>query len=88
MHRYFVDNVVHIREGESIKKYLIEIKPYKQTRPPTVHGNKKRSTIIHENATWQVNKAKWSAAMDWCSKNGFTFQIITEKQFSGFVNKK
>ncbi len=27
VHRYFVDNYVVIKEGENIKKYLIEIKP-------------------------------------------------------------
>ena len=84
MHRYFVDNTVHIKEGDKIVKYLIEIKPSKQTRPPSTHGNKKRTTIIHENFTWQVNKAKWQAAVDWSKKNGYVFQIVTEKDFKLF----
>ena len=29
-HRYFVDNVVAIREGNEINRYLVEIKPLKQ----------------------------------------------------------
>lgn len=85
MHRYFVDNTVHIKEGDKVKKYLIEIKPHKQTKPPTTHGNKKRSTVIHENVTWHVNQAKWSAAKQWCDKNGYIFQIVTEKEFSRFT---
>lgn len=84
MHRYFVDNVVHIQEGMSIVKYLIEIKPYKQTKPPVTHGNKKRTTLIHEAATWGVNQAKWQAAMKWADKNGYTFQLVTEKDFTLF----
>lgn len=84
MHRYYVDNTVHIKEGSKVVKYLIEIKPSKQTRPPGAHGNKKRSTIIHENVTWQVNQAKWTAAKCWCDKNGYIFQIVTEKEFTHF----
>lgn len=73
-----VDNVVKIREGDTITKYLIEIKPKKQTMKPTTHGNKKRSTVLHENATYIVNMAKWQAAQDWCDKRGYKFQILTE----------
>ena len=85
MHKYFVDNVVHINEGGKIVKYLIEIKPSKQTRPPKSHGNKKRSTVVYENAQWNVNQAKWLAARDWASKNGYIFQIVTEKDFALFT---
>lgn len=73
-----VDNVVKIREGDTITKYLIEIKPKKQTMKPATHGNKKRSTVLHENATYMVNIAKWQAAQDWCDKRGYKFQILTE----------
>lgn len=84
MHRYFVDNTVHIREGDRLVKYLIEIKPHKQTKPPTTHGNKKQSTVIHEHVTWNVNQAKWQAAATWSKKNGYIFQIVTEKDFNLF----
>lgn len=79
VHRYFVDNFVVIREGEHIKKYLIEIKPSKQLQEPTKHGNKKRQTIIYEHSTYQVNQSKWTAAREWCKKNGCEFLILTEK---------
>ena len=36
VHRYYVDNAVVIREGGEISKYLVEIKPEKQTKPPVV----------------------------------------------------
>ena len=85
MHKYFVDNVVHINEGGKIVKDLIDIKPSKQTRPPKSHGNKKRSTVVYENVQWNVNQAKWLAARDWASKNGYIFQIVTEKDFALFT---
>ena len=84
MHRYFVDNTVHIQEGDKVIKYLIEIKPSKQTRKPSMHGNKKRSTVIHEASTWSVNQAKWEAAKIWGDKNGYIFQIVTEKDLNLF----
>jgi len=77
--RYIVDNTVTIREGSSIKRYLVEIKPYKQTQPPTSHGNKKKSTIIYEQYTFAKNKCKWGAAKQWCTKNRYEFLILTEK---------
>ena len=85
MHRYFVDNTVHIREGNKIQKYLIEIKPHKQTQAPTTHGNKKQSTILYETATFAVNQAKWNSAKEWCNNNGYVFQIVTEKDFNLFT---
>lgn len=82
-HRYFVDNTVHIQEGNKITKYIIEIKPRKQTVKPTVHGNKKESTLLYENMTYAVNMAKWEAAAKWCKKRGYKFQILTEKHLFG-----
>ena len=84
MHRYYVDNVVHIKDGDSIIKYLIEIKPHKQTQPPKSHGNKKRTTVVYEQATWSINQAKWAAAKTWADKNKYIFQIVTEKDFNLF----
>lgn len=79
MHRYFIDNVVIIQEGNTIKKYLVEIKPDKQTRPPTTHGNKKETTILYEKATWDINTAKWESARQYAKTIGFEFIIITDK---------
>jgi len=77
-HRYMVDNVVKIKEGDKITKYLIEIKPKKQTIKPKGHGNKKHTTIVYENMTYMTNIAKWQAARKWCKKRGYKFQLITE----------
>jgi len=79
-HRYMVDNKIILREGAKITKYLIEIKPFKQTRKPTTHGNKKKSTMIYESVEYVRNQAKWNAAKKWCDKHGYKFQILTERE--------
>ena len=76
--RYIVDNTVKILEGKKVVKYLIEIKPKKQTQKPKPHGNKKKTTILYENMTYIKNQAKWAAAEKWCKSRGYRFQIITE----------
>ena len=79
-HKYMVDNRVVIKEGNKTVKYLIEIKPKRQTRKPTSHGNKKQSTLLYENVEYVRNQAKWKAAKIWCDKHGYKFQIITENE--------
>ena len=77
-HKYYVDNFVIIKEGEQIKKYLIEIKPSKQTVPP-VTKYKKKEHLIYEQSMYIKNQAKWQAATEFCKKKGLEFLILTEK---------
>ena len=79
-HRYFVDNLVIIKEGAKIVKYLVEIKPKKQTIPPVASKRKKRTTMLYESQMYVVNRAKWEAAKKWCKKKGYKFVILTEDQ--------
>ena len=79
MHRYFVDNVLILKTDEGNKKFLIEIKPEKQTKPPTQGIRKSKKNILYEQITWAVNSSKWESARNWCQKNGFKFVILTEK---------
>jgi hypothetical protein len=83
MHRYFVDLVVHLKDKQgNIKKLLIEVKPEKQTKPPTESKKKKQSTIIYEKISYAVNLAKWQAAKSWAASKGYTFLIINEKHLN------
>ena len=78
--RYFPDFTMVIKDTKGdLKKYLVEIKPYKETIPPTKHGNKKKTTEIYEFCTWQTNVAKWKAAEIFCRKMGIMFKILTER---------
>ena len=78
IHRYFMDLYIKIKENNTIKKYLVEIKPDKQTRAPKASKKKKESTVIYEQATWAVNQAKWEAAKQFAKKYNMDFIIITE----------
>jgi hypothetical protein len=77
-HRYYVDNFVIIKEGDTIKKYLIEIKPSSQTIPPKTKY-RKRSHLLYEQSMFVKNQAKWLAAREFCKKKGLEFLILTEK---------
>jgi hypothetical protein len=78
VHRYFVDFNIKIRtrDGE-IKKYLIEIKPKKQTIPPP-NTSRKTKTWRDKSMTFIKNQAKWEAAKDWCEDRQMQFMILTE----------
>jgi hypothetical protein len=83
LHRYFVDIVCEMNRGtEGIKKYLIEIKPDKFTRPPVESAKKKQKTLLYERYTFAVNMAKWEAARQWCEKKGYKFLVITDKHIN------
>jgi hypothetical protein len=78
-HRYFVDFFAKVRAKDgTIKAYLIEVKPFKQTQEPQ---KKKRVTkqYITEVTTWAVNQAKFKAATEYCKDRGWEFKILTEK---------
>jgi hypothetical protein len=74
---YYPDFVIETDKGEV---FLIEVKPKKQTIPPTITENKSRKTIMTEKKTWTVNQAKWRAAQNYCNRMGWVFKIITEDQ--------
>ena len=80
MHRYFVDNVLILQTDKGNKKFLVEIKPEKQTMPPSQSVRKSKKNLLFEQITWAINSSKWDAAKAWCAKNNFEFVILTEKQ--------
>ncbi len=75
MHRYFPDFYVKIQN----RKYLVEVKPYNQTKEPKTQ---KRNTkkYINEVVTYAVNQAKWNAAKEFCKDQNWEFMLITEKE--------
>ena len=77
-HRYYPDFYIKVREKSGkISKYIVEIKPKKQTKPP--HGKDKR-TKSYRNAvlTFAKNQAKWNAAENYCDNRQMKFLILTE----------
>lgn len=78
MHRYFVDFTIKVKDREgNLKKYLVEIKPDIQTRPPEPVKRKTRRYIT-EVMTWGKNDAKWKAAREYCKDRGWEFVVLTE----------
>ena len=75
-HRYFPDFYIKTNNND---RYLIEVKPLKQTKEPKTQKRMSKR-YINEVVTWSVNKAKWNAAEKFCSKQGWEFKIITEKE--------
>lgn len=83
VHRYYTDFNVVIKDGQGVeRRYVIEVKPYKQTLPPTNHGNKKPRTLLYEQVSYAINRAKWDSAEEWCKKHGYIFSTITEKDIN------
>ena len=80
VHKYYPDFTIRIRENNGqIKTYVIEVKPKKQTKPPKKKQRVTKS-YIYECKTWEVNQAKWKAAVEFCEDRRIEFKIITEDE--------
>ncbi len=76
--RYYPDVYMeYIDSNDNKKKCLIEIKPLKETKPPTLK-RRCRSLLLAE-AMFEQNQAKWKAAREFCLDQGWEFKIMTEK---------
>ena len=80
VHKYFPDFIIKVKESNGqIKTYVIEVKPKKQTRPPTKKSRVTKS-YLYEMKTYAVNEAKWKAAQEFCADRLIEFKIITEDE--------
>ena len=80
VHRYFPDFYIKVQENTGkIKRYLIEVKPLKQTVKPK---KPKRQTkgYIREAFEYAKNQAKWKEAREWCADRQWEFKVVTEKE--------
>jgi|TARA_B100000900_G_scaffold249886_1_gene212791 hypothetical protein len=80
IHRYYPDFYIKVKESNGkIKRYIIEIKPKKQTIEPKV---KKRKTkgYIYEVYEYAKNQAKWEAAKEFCKDRMWEFKVLTEDE--------
>ena len=55
------------------KKFIIEIKPFKETIQT-------KKTSVRDAFVIAINYAKWEAAKAFCDKNGMGFKVLTEKE--------
>lgn len=76
-HRYFMDLKIVFKSGRTV---LVEIKPEKETKPPT--GQRRTKRYISEGLTYVKNQNKWKAASEYAKDQGWEFQIWTEKELT------
>ena len=80
VHRYFPDFYIKVKQSSgNLKKFIIEVKPKKQTRPPKP-VERKTKRWIKEVRTFGINEAKWKHATKWCKDNDMEFKILTEEE--------
>jgi len=73
-HRYFVDMKITYEDNKTV---LVEIKPERETIPPT--GERRTKRYITEGLTYIKNMNKWQAANEYAKDRGWEFQVWTEK---------
>lgn len=90
MHRYFVDfwveKIVNRETGEK-ERWIVEVKPSKQTQPPKKTRGKREKTYLTECHTYAKNQSKWAAAQEWAKKHDHRFLLVTENT-KGLLPKK
>ena len=78
--RYFPDFLIKVKTKDGkLKTHLIEVKPTKDLRPPVGGKGKKKSTVLYEMKTYQMNRDKFASARKWCDDRNIIFDIWTEK---------
>lgn len=88
IHRYFVDFYIKTIDNNGIiKKYLIEIKPERFTKPPPI-PQKKTKKFIEEVFNYGINQKKWHSADQFCKDRGWKFLVLTEKDLGLEGNSK
>ena len=84
IHRYFCDFAAKIQDKNgNVINYLIEVKPHKFTKQPTIPKHTKSKRYINEVLEYVKNQSKWTAAEKYCAKNNMKFLILTEKDING-----
>lgn len=81
---YYPDFYMAVKTAKGdIQRFIIEVKPHKETAKPRNSKNKSTTTLIYENATFKTNQAKWIAAERYCKAHGLLFKILTEREIFG-----
>ena len=80
VHRYFPDFYMKVKErGGKVKRYVIEVKPAKQTKAP-VKPKRQTKGYIREAYEYAKNQAKWKMARECCADRQWEFKVVTEKE--------
>jgi hypothetical protein len=81
-----VDFKIQIKgKDDTLKTWLVEIKPAAQTVPPKPKAQKTKR-FLTEAGTYLKNRAKWEAAERYAKDRNWEFIILTEHHL-GLSNK-
>lgn len=78
-HSYYPDFIVERKTENGIKTTMVEVKPFKQTRPPK-RPKRMSANYKRECAIYAINMAKWRSAELFCESRGWDFMKVTEKE--------
>lgn len=79
MHRYYPDFYMKVRQKDkSLKKFIVEVKPKKDLKPPPTNPKRRTKQWFGKCKTYIVNKAKFKYATEYCQLNDIEFKILTE----------
>ena len=79
IHRYYPDFYIKVKTKDGkYEKYIIEVKPKRQTIKPNEHPKRKTAAWKREVLTYIKNRAKWEAAENFCEDRQMKFKILTE----------
>lgn len=89
MHIYNVDFFIEVINNDNKRvKYLVEIKPSVQIdKEPVLEGRMTEKKIINHAAlvkTYQINRAKQSAAIKWAADRDMKYIVLTESNWPLF----
>ena len=73
--------ILGMHQSNQTKKYLIEIKPYKQTLPP-IKPSRQTKKYLYEAYEYAKNQAKWKVAKEFCEDRQWEFKVLTEKELN------
>jgi len=73
VHSYFPDFIFLNKKKET---WIIEVKPYKETIPPSKRLRNYRGALV----TYIINQSKWKSAMKFCEKQNIRFAVWTERE--------
>ena len=83
LHRYFPDFYMKVKQNSGgIKKFIIEVKPKYQCKPPVKNPKRKTKKWYNDVKNYVINEAKWKSANEFCLDIGMEFKILTEEHLN------
>lgn len=83
-HDYYMDFYVEIYDkNNKLQKYLIEVKPIKDGKPPKkpkIRNKKAMQNYLYQLKTYKTNYLKWKSVLQYCKNKNIKFRVFTENK--------